>query len=158
MIANLAPSPLWGRGSGRGVTLFLLFLAACEPEPDFPADYTKSYVEVRNCRTSSEHDSHFIRILASPDAVTPYTSRDGGFPTGSIVLKEERDFGDTTCTGPILQWTVMKVQADGGVEGWHWQKVSPDRHVLTTNEPKCTACHATCGQPPDGYAGTCAVP
>ena len=52
----------------------------------------------------------------------------------------------------------MKVQADGGVNGWHWQSVSPDRRVLTTNEPKCTGCHATCGLPPDGYAGTCAVP
>ena len=146
------------RGWGRGLTLLFLALCACEPEPDFPADYAKSYLEVRGCRPSSEHDSHFIRILASPNAVETYRSRDGGFPAGTIVLKEERDFGDTTCTGPILQWTVMKLQADGGVDGWHWQKVSPERHVLSTNEVKCTACHARCGQSPEGYAGTCAVP
>ncbi len=146
------------RGRGRGLTLLLFVLCACEPEPDFPADYAKSFLEVRACRPSAEHDSHFIRILASPNAVETYKSRDGGFPAGTIVLKEERDFGDTTCAGPILQWTVMKLQADGGVDGWHWQKVSPDRHVLSTNEAKCTACHARCGQPPEGFAGTCAVP
>lgn len=51
-----------------------LLLLGCEPEPDFPADYAKNYVEVRNCRTSSEHDSHNIRILASPTAQGPYNT------------------------------------------------------------------------------------
>jgi hypothetical protein len=112
-------------------------------------------VEVRNCRLSAEHDSHTIRILASPTAVEPYNTRDGGFPPGATVLKEEHDFGDVTCTGPVLQWTVMTRQPDGG---WQWQSVTAGRHVQSTNEPRCLGCHATCGQPPDGYEGTCAVP
>ncbi|MDP1825978.1 MAG: cytochrome P460 family protein [Archangium sp.] len=134
--------------------LALLFLG-CEPEPDFPADYAKTFTEVRDCRPSAEHDSHNIRILASPAALGPYTTRDAGFPPGAIVLKEERDFGDVTCTGPVLQWTVMTRQADAG---WQWQSVTAARHVQGTNESRCIGCHATCGSPPEGYEGTCAVP
>jgi hypothetical protein len=135
--------------------MLLVALSACEPEPSFPADYAKSYVQVRNCRPSAEHDSHNIRILASPSAVAPYRDRDAGFPSGAVVLKEERDFGDVDCSGPILQWTVMSLQPDAG---WHWQSVSPERRVLTTNAAKCVDCHSRCGQPPDGFEGTCAVP
>ena len=141
--------------SRSGLTLLCLAFCACEPEPSFPADYTKTFSQVRNCRSSAEHDSHNIRILASPNAVSPYRDRDAGFPVGAVVLKEERDFGDLNCSGPILQWTVMKRQPDAG---WQWQSVSPERRVLTTNEGKCAACHARCGQPPDGFEGTCAVP
>ena len=145
------PDPLPARGSA----LLLLLFLGCEPEPSFPSDYAKSYVEVRNCRPSSEHDSHNIRVLASPSALGPYASRDGGFPVGAVVLKEERDYGDVGCTGPVLVWTVMKLQPDAG---WQWQSVSPERRVLGTNESRCIGCHATCGKPPDGYEGTCAVP
>ena len=139
----------------RGLTLTLLTLCACEPEPTFPVDYTKSFAEVRNCRSSSEHDSHNIRILASPTALAPYQHRDAGFPIGATLLKEERDYGDVNCSGPVLLWTSMTLQADGG---WHWQSVSPERRVLTTNEGRCIGCHAGCGRSPDGYEGTCAVP
>ena len=139
----------------RIVCVLAFFICACEPEPSFPADYTKTFVQVRNCRLSAEHDSHNIRILAAPGAVGPYRDRDAGFPIGTVVLKEERDFGDLDCSGPILKWTVMKLQADAG---WQWQSVSPERRVLTTNEARCIGCHAGCGQPPDGFEGTCAVP
>ncbi len=147
-----------GRGAGeRGIlsVLVVALLAACEPEPAFPADYAKSYSEVRNCRPSTEHDSHNIRIIASPSALAPYRDRDAGFPVGAVVLKEERDYGDVGCTGPVLLWTSMTMQSDGG---WLWQSVSPERRVLTTNESRCIGCHASCGNPPEGYQGTCAVP
>lgn len=153
MTESLTPR---GRVAGSGLTLLaLLSLTGCEPEPAFPADYAKSYAEVRNCRPSTEHDSHNIRIVASPSALAPYRDRDAGFPVGAVVLKEERDFGDVDCSGPVLLWTVMTMQADGG---WHWQSVSPERRVTGTNESRCIGCHAACGQPPEGYAGTCAVP
>jgi len=142
----------------RAVLVAVLALSACEPAPSFPADYAKSYVEVRSCRPSSEHDSHNIRILASPTALGPYATRDGGFPLGAIVLKEERDYGDVNCSGPVLLWTVMTAAEDAGVKGWHWQSVSLERRVLTTNQSRCIGCHAGCGQAPDGYQGTCAVP
>lgn len=142
----------------RASALALFLLTACEAEPAFPVDYTRSFVEVRNCRTSSEHDSHNIRILASPSALAPYQNRDAGFPLGAMLLKEERDFGDVDCSGPVLLWTVMTRSPDAGADGWHWQSVSAERRVLTTNEGRCIGCHAGCGQSPDGYQGTCAVP
>lgn len=144
----------------RHLILISITMFACEPEPSFPADYAKSYVEVRNCRPSSEHDSHLIRVLASPSALAPYRNRDAGFPEGAVVLKEERDFGDVDCSGPVLKWTVMTRRSDGGVDGWLWESVTADRRVelKETNSTRCTGCHAGCGQPPDGFQGTCAVP
>lgn len=144
-------------GAPSPCLLAVLLLSACEPEPSFPKDYLRNYTEVRNCRSSSEHDSHNIRILASPSALAAYQNRDAGFPVSAVLLKEERDYGDVDCTGPVLLWTVMTRQLDGGVDGWEWQSVGPDRRVLTTNEPRCGACHASCGRSPEGYEGTCAV-
>jgi hypothetical protein len=135
-------------------------LAACggDPaEPGFPADYAASYGEVRDCRASADHDLNQIRVLADPAAMAAYLARDVDFPAGAIVLKEEYDFADDTCTGPIVQWTVM-VRDPAGPVGWRWQRVDADRDVVSEDEARCTTCHATCGVPPDGYLGTCAVP
>ena len=131
------------------------------PPAEFPSDYASSYTQVRTCRASSDHDLNNVRVLVDPAARPAYTMRDRPFPTGAIVLKEEYDFGDTTCTGPIKQWTVMVKLADGSSAttlDWHWQKVAADRHVITDSEPRCYGCHMTCGVPPGGYAATCSMP
>ena len=133
----------------------LLFLAACGSDsasPLFPDGY--QYAEVRNCRSSSDHDLNKIRVLVDPVAANSYTTRSAPFPDGSIVLKEEYDFADTTCSGALVQWTVMKKV--GGT--WQWQRVDKDRNVESENEARCINCHTQCGKPPDGYDGTCAVP
>ena len=138
--------------------------AACggdDVEPVFPADYAASYQEVRGCRSSTDHDLHRIRVLADPAALGPYQARDAAFPVGATVLKAEYDFGDTTCSGPVVAWTVMQREADGGPAiqlGWRWQKVDGDRTVVSENEGRCLGCHAECGVPPEGYLGTCTVP
>ncbi len=133
----------------------LALLAACGgddgPPPVFPAQY--AYSEVRACRSSSDHDLNKIRVLVDDAAKPAYTTRAVPFPEGAIVLKEEYDFADTSCTGEIVQWTVMQKHGSG----WTFQKVDPDRHVVTENEARCINCHAQCGQPPDGYDGTCAM-
>lgn len=131
------------------------------PEPDFPADYVDSYVEVRNCRGSGDHDLNNIRILADPSAAGPYQDRTTPFPVGSIVLKEEYDFGDLTCEGPIKQWTVMrKLEAGSSPEtlDWAWQRVDLERKVVDQDAARCYGCHSPCVEPPDSYDGTCAVP
>lgn len=131
------------------------------PEPAFPADYAASYTEVRDCRQSGDHDLNIIRILADPAALGPYVDRDQPFPEGAVVLKEEYEFDDMTCEGPIKQWTVMVRLADGeNAEqlDWHWQKVDAERQVATENEPKCYGCHTGCTPAADGYEYTCAVP
>jgi hypothetical protein len=129
--------------------------------PVFPSDYEATYVEVRNCRGSGDHDLNNIRILADPAARTPYEDRAAPFPDGAVVLKEEYDFGDTTCEGPLKQWTVMQKLAPGSSPDtldWAWQRVDEDRIVVEEDPPRCIGCHTSCGVAPDGYEGTCAVP
>ncbi|MEO7735600.1 MAG: cytochrome P460 family protein [Kofleriaceae bacterium] len=146
----------------------LVALAACGGGDDggvqttlFPAAYAASYVKVRPCRPSADHDLNNVTVLVDPDAVSAYMARDRPFPTGSVVVKAEYDFGDTDCTGPITLWTVMVQLPAGSAPStidWHWQKIDANRDVTTDNEPRCIGCHTTCGGPPDGYAGTCSAP
>jgi len=146
--------------------LAVLLLAACgsdgsTEQPLFPADYAATYQQVRNCRYSIEHDLQYIRVLVSPDALTPYNGRTAPFPAGSIVLKEQYDGDDTTCAGPIVQWTVMQKLATGTDADnldWEWQRVDAKKKITTGDIKKCTTCHKACIAPPDGYDGTCTMP
>lgn len=155
----------------RGLAIALLLAVSCSgtgdddddgPAPDFPADYAATYVEVRDCRSSGDHDLNYVRMLADPAALAPYQNRDAPFPVGSVVLKEEFDFTDTTCAGPIKQWTVMTRLADGTAPtalDWRWQRVDADRNVVGVDTPRCYGCHTGCGVPSEGgYEGTCAHP
>lgn len=142
-------------------------LAACGgddeqgPRPAFPADYAASYVEVRDCRSSSDHELHRVRVLADPAAAAVYQSRTGDFAEGAVVLKEEHDFADLDCTGPVERWTVMvrRPAAESAEQlGWHWQDLDAARRVKSEDTSSCAGCHSGCGQTPDGYQGTCTVP
>jgi len=127
----------------------------------FPADYAATYREVRNCRPSLDHDLMRIRVLASPEALTPYNGRTAPFPTGAIVLKEQYKDTDTACAGPIQKYTVMQKLAAGSSPAmldWLWQDVGANQRTLTPNIQRCPACHTGCGKPPEGYDGTCTVP
>ena len=127
----------------------------------FPASYADTYQEVRDCRKSGDHDLNHVRILADPAALAPYQDRADPFPEGAVVVKEEYDFADDTCSGDLVQWTVMSKMAEGAAPellDWHWQTVDPDRNVVDDNSLRCAGCHSDCGAPPVGYAGTCAQP
>lgn len=138
----------------------LVLVGACtdDPEPKFPASYAATYTEVRNCRSSSDHDLHRIRVLADPEALGPYMTRTSPFPVGSVVLKAEYDFADVTCSGEPVEWTVMQKLATPEDLGWVWQRVAADRSVTTENDPLCITCHTSCGVSPDGFDGTCTMP
>lgn len=130
-------------------------------EPLFPADYAGSYSEVRNCRQSGDHNLNIIRVLASPDALAPYQDRDQPFFAGAVVLKEEYDFGDSSCSGPIKQWTVMVKQAQGSAPAaldWKWQQVDAQRNVDSEDAAGCINCHSGCTDTSGGYDYTCTVP
>lgn len=130
-------------------------------EPFFPEDYEATYTEVRNCRGSGDHDLNNIRILVDPAARTPYEGRAEPFPTGAVVIKEEYDFGDTTCSGALKQWTVMRKRPSGTAPetlGWEWQQVDAERRVVDEDPPRCINCHQGCGVAPDGYDWTCSIP
>ncbi len=139
----------------------LLLLAACGQDaatPAFRADYGATFVEVRNCRSSADHDLHKIRVLVDSDALAPYRDRNAEFPLGAIVLKEEYDFADGDCSGVVIEWTVMEKVPFADNLGWSWQRVDADRRVMTEDDARCITCHTSCGVAPDGYLGTCAVP
>jgi hypothetical protein len=146
--------------------LTALGLAACgggggQETKLFPADYDTTYVQVRPCRASADHDLNNVTVLVDPGARDAYVLRDRPFPVGSVVLKAEYDFGDGSCTGPLKLWTVMVKLPDGSAPAaldWHWQKVDAGRIVTTDNEPRCYGCHVSCGVPPVGYLGTCSAP
>ncbi|HUS28443.1 MAG TPA: cytochrome P460 family protein [Kofleriaceae bacterium] len=138
----------------------LLFMCACgsDPTPLIEKGYASSFTEVRNCRSSSDHDLHRIRVVADGASLDPYLTRATPFPLGATIVKEEYDFADTACAGDILEWTVMQ-RIDGD---WRWQRLEPgngaDLRVKSDDDARCINCHATCGAPPDGYEGTCTVP
>jgi hypothetical protein len=130
-------------------------------EPLFPTNYESTYLEVRNCRQSGDHDLNNIRILADPTGVASYRDRLENFPVGAIVLKEEYEFDDRDCTGPVKQWTVMQRLPDDvnpSALDWDWQKVAGTGRVVEENTPLCYGCHTGCGFAPDGFDGTCTVP
>lgn len=130
------------------------------PAAEFPADYAASYTEVRGCRKSGDHELDFIRVLADANALGPYTDRTSPFPEGAVVLKEQYDVSDSSCSGPIVQWTVMtKDSAATSRLGWDWQRVTPDRAVVEANTARCYGCHEACSGPPNaGYDHTCTDP
>jgi hypothetical protein len=123
----------------------------------FPADYRDTYVQVRRCQPSGDHNLNNVRVLANPRAESGYVAHVGHFEEGDVVLKEEFAFGDTDCAGDVVRWTAMvrDAQSASNAQGWTWQAVDPDRRVTQSNGSTCIGCHATCGVPPDGYEGTC---
>jgi hypothetical protein len=130
------------------------------PEPLFPADYAASYTEVRSCRSSTEHELNNIRVLADDAALAAYRDRQADFPEGSVVLKEEYGFADSTCSGEVVRWTLMARLASGSSPqtlDWYWQDMDGERRVLSENDSRCIGCHQGCGNPPEGYRGTCTV-
>lgn len=130
-------------------------------EPLFPAGYADSYVEVRDCRQSGDHDLNLIRILADPTALDAYQNRDTPIPVGGILLKEEYEFDDIDCTGAVKQWTVMqRLEPGTNAEAldWRWQEVDADRTIVGEDTPRCYGCHTACTSDADGYENTCAVP
>lgn len=130
-------------------------------DPVFPADYASTYTEVRNCRQSGDHDLNIIRVLADPTALDPYQNQNVVFPVGAVVLKEEYDFADVTCAGPILRWTVMSRLATGSSPetlDWQWQEVDSGRKVVSEDLQRCIACHSNCTAANGGFESTCALP
>lgn len=125
-----------------------------------PEDYLDTYTEVRDCRSSGDHDLHNVRVLADPAALEAYRDRAAPFPVGSIVVKEEFDFGDADCTGPVVRWTVMQREEPGTAPAfldWYWQSLDEDGVVDEDNSILCANCHMGC-DPPIGYEGTCTSP
>jgi hypothetical protein len=146
--------------------LALVAVASCGGDgesatPLITADYADSFVEVRDCRRSIDHDLQFVRIHAAPDALAPYRDREAAFPVGAVVVKEQFVDNDDDCSGEVQLYTVMRkldAGADPDLLDWEWQELDADFDVVSDAEPlRCARCHETC-EPPEGYLGTCAAP
>ncbi|HEY0251574.1 MAG TPA: cytochrome P460 family protein [Kofleriaceae bacterium] len=144
--------------------LLLIALVACGSSngtPDFPADYATTYMEVRDCRPSIDHDGENVRVMASPTALAPYTNRTDPFPDGAIIVKEQYARTDSTCSGAIQDYSVMMRVENGDaplLPQWDWQHVDANRGVISEDIKRCTSCHADCAHQGVGYAGTCEEP
>ncbi len=149
--------------------ILVLVLAGCSDDavvrPDaelsiVPADYS-SFSEVRDCRSSSDHLLMKIRVLADPTIKDAYLNRNAPFPAGGILLKEERDSADTTCSGPIESWAIAIKLPDGSSPStldFQWQRVRvSDNQVVTEDVTRCINCHANCVEP-DFFGYSCADP
>lgn len=154
LVGGMSPSH---RGRVRAAFLVALavvgvLLGGCPPADTpavFPADYAASYVEVRDCRRSPDHELAFIRVLTSPGAADTYRTQTGTFAEGAVVLKEE--FADPDCTD-LEGFSVMA--REGGA--WRWQTVTAERRVLEDGAlPRCIACHSACDPQ---FEQTCALP
>lgn len=146
---------------GGAVVAALLATGCPEPpepvDPIFPEDYRGFYTMVRDCRRSIEHDLVFVQVWADPTSVDAYVTREGSFPDGSLIVKEE--FRDEACSD-MVGWAVMRREVGYAPEAgdWHWQEVADDRTVVLDGHlVDCFLCHEDCGRPPEGFDWTCAV-
>ena len=136
-----------------------LSLVGCPPPPAtsdagtafFPSDWETRYAEVRDCRRSPDHDLAYVRVFASPEAAPTYITRTGEFVEGAILVKPE--YADDLCTD-FTGITTMRHTAGS----WEFQETDTMGRVLPISTIRCGGCHASCGVPPDGYMGTCALP
>src|SRR5262245_35909346 len=118
--------------------------------PIFPANYRSSFVEVRDCRFSIEHDSVSIRVLVNDIGADAYLNEDNPLPVGSIVIKEEYDAGtsgapDCSNAADLVRWRVMRKESPGFDQvdnDWAWQWVdAPSRTVRFNDKTTCVGCH-----------------
>lgn len=111
--------------------------------PIFPANYRNTYIEVRNCRFSIEHDGVAIRVLTNPLAVQPYLENHNPLPVGSIVVKEEYNDSDCSDDSKLVRWRAMRKEEPGfdAFGDWHWQWVNRNRTVRYDDKTTCIGCH-----------------
>ena len=83
-------------------------------EPVFPADYAATYIEVRDCRASGDHDLNNIRDpRRSGGARAVPGPRRCRSRSARSCSRRSTTSPTPTCAGPITQWTVMR-RAPGG--------------------------------------------
>lgn len=148
------------------VCLTFALLTSCGPESPpaptvlVPTGYDARFVEVRGCRSTTEHLADrvgYIRVLTNPEAAAPYRANAATLAAGTTVLKEE--YADPSCS-QLTQWTVMHKEPgyDATHGDWHWQRVrASDRSIVEDgrvarcfnchNRPECTARDWMCTEP-----------
>jgi len=143
-----------------GFGLAVVAFSGCddsEQQPRFPENFQQTYLEMRTCRHSHEHELRHIRVFASPEAQLPYRTLKVGtpFPPGATLVKLEYQLAGCN-PADLLQYTVMH-KGPGGEGDWLWQRVSVERRVEEEGTPRrCINCHTVHCSPPFGYDLSCA--
>ena len=149
-LAPLANCPVADRNTDDEVTVDEILsavraaLTGCPLEPIFPADYAQTFLEVRGCRFSTEHEGHYIRVLADPASAGPYRANQSPLPNGTTIIKEEYSSPDCRPQS-LVRWSVMKKTTpgfDAGGDNWRWQRVATDGTVLVDGKQTCLGCHS----------------
>lgn len=156
---------------GLRTTRWLVVLVAvtgCEPE-DGPTsllsdDWRSTYLEVRGCRASPDHDLEHVALWMDPASKVKWdTCVDAfpeggstcteGFPEGATFVKPQ--YLDGACTQLLRISIAKKDRRFAETGGWHWQEIAFDgeRESITKDgaQPRCVGCHATC----DGFDQRC---
>lgn len=112
-----------------------------------PADYKATFMQVRDCRPSADHDLHHIVVRVKPELAAAYNAGPYPLPAGSLVVKEEFGDQDAQCQN-LLGYTVMRKEAGGYFPaGGDWQYFTLDSlgAVLVGGpQPRCASCHTSC--------------
>ncbi len=119
-------------------------LSGCPSRSIIPPDYAQTFVEVRDCRLSTEHEGYYVRVLTDAGAAPSYRGNAPSLPAGSIVIKEE--FTRSDCRGDsLVRWSAMekeRVGFDPSGTYWRWQRVLRDGTVVSEGPASCLGCHA----------------
>jgi hypothetical protein len=150
----------WNNRISLGWGFLGLLVLGCDdagPVPRFPADFAQTYLEMRNCRHSHEHELRHIRVFASPGAQLPYKNLHLAtpYPEGATLVKLEYELAGCN-PADLVEYTVM-YKGKGGEGDWFWQRVSVDRMVDEEGTLRdCINCHRVHCSPPFGYDLSCA--
>jgi hypothetical protein len=132
-----------------------------QPHQVIPPDYRTTFVQVRSCRSSVEHDLVHILVRTSPEVAPVYETGPLPFAPGTVIVKEE--YSDSRCS-QLTAYTVMKKEKPGTDPAggdWRWYKVDNlDRILLQgAGTKRCSSCHANnCGGSHPARDFTCALP
>ncbi|MBX3271549.1 MAG: cytochrome P460 family protein [Sandaracinaceae bacterium] len=143
-----------------GVTVALA--AGCEPEPSspFPDGFPEGWTEAREaCTLSHDHDLTYIRVYANELAYGPYTTFEGAYPPGAMLLKQL--FYDEDCRD-LVGFVTMEKLPEGTQRvdfDWRWRRFDARGEEIV--DPRripdtCITCHHWhCAAPPYGWDLTC---
>ncbi|MCX8072670.1 MAG: hypothetical protein N3C12_09485 [Candidatus Binatia bacterium] len=118
-------------------------LSGCPLESIIPPNYAQTFIEVRDCRLSTEHEGYYIRVLTDAAGAQLYRENAPSLPVGTVVVKEEYNRPDCRADS-LVRWSAMRKELDGFEptgSNWHWQRVLRDGTIVADGKETCIGCH-----------------
>jgi hypothetical protein len=108
-----------------------------------PLDYPKTWQVVRECRSVTDHELGYQRVLANATAAAPYLAGTRPLSVGAALVGEQHD--DPSCNTLTGYYLMAKEQPGYDPAGgdWHWQRMDFNQRVLEDGHlATCSSCHA----------------